>query len=116
MRISSSDSLGLGGAVLLSLVLGLSVVAKDEALNMTNVQGRVFMIEKDNSTIMVDTKKGSRRLIVYSPETKFRDGHGGKGKDSSWERLKTTDYISCSGNSDEKARLIAKECVHHASK
>ena len=116
MRISSSDSLGLGGAVLLSLVLGLSVVAKDEALNMTNVQGRVFMIEKDNSTIMVDTKSGVRRLVVYSPDTKFKYGRSSKGKESSLEQVREADYISCTGTSDNRARLVAKECVHRESK
>lgn len=56
MRISSSNSLGLGGAVLLSLVLSLSMVAKDKAPNTTKLRGKVFMIDKDSSTIMVDTK------------------------------------------------------------
>jgi hypothetical protein len=64
MRISSSNALGSGGAILLSLTLALSLVAKDKAPNMINVQGTVFMINKDNSTITVDTKSGARRLVL----------------------------------------------------
>ena len=115
MRIRSSDNLGLRGAVLLALVLGL-LVAKDKSPKMTNVQGKVFMIEKDSSTIMVDTKSGDRRLVVYSPDTKFKYGRSSKGKESSSEQVKAADYISCTGTSDNRARLVAKECVHRESK
>src|ERR1017187_5285803 len=81
MRIRSTNSLGFGVAVLLSLVLSLSMVAKDRTPKMINIQGKVFMIDKDSSTIMVDTKSGARRLVVYSPDTKFKYGRSGKGKD-----------------------------------
>ena len=116
MRISSSNTLGLWGAVLLSLTLSLSVVAKDKAPNMINLQGTVFMINKDSSTITVDTKRGARRLVVYSPDTTFRYGRSGKGKKSSVDQVMETHYISCSGTSDDSARLVAKECVHRESK
>jgi len=116
MRISSSNTLGLGVAVLLSLVLSLNVVAKDKAPNMINVQGKVFMIDKDSSTIMVDAKSGARRLVVYSPDTKFKNGRSGKGKESTLDQLRETHYISCTGTSDNRGRLLAKECVHRESK
>ena len=116
MRISSSTSLGLVIALLLSLALSLNVVAKDKAPNMINVQGKVFMIDKDSSRIMVDTKSGARRLVVYSPDTKFKYGRSGKGKESSLDEVKETQYISCTGTSDDRARLVAKECVHRESK
>lgn len=116
MRISSSNTLGLGVAVLFSLVLRLNVVAKDKAPNMINVQGKVFMIDKDSSTIMVDTKSGARRLVVYSRDTKFKYGRSDKGKESSLDQVRETHYISCSGTSDDRARLVAKECVHRESK
>ena|ERR1017187_2980445 len=116
MRISSSTSLGLVIALLLSLALSLNVVAKDKAPNMINVQGKVFMIDKDSSTIMVDTKSGARRLVVYSPDTKFKYGSSGKGKESSWDQIREAHYISCTGTSDDRARLVAKECVHRESK
>ncbi|HTS26938.1 MAG TPA: hypothetical protein VMH81_13765 [Bryobacteraceae bacterium] len=116
MRISSFNTVGFGVAVLLSLVLTLNVVAKDKAPNMTSVQGKVFMIDRDSSTIMVDAKSGARRLVVYSPDTKFNYGRSGKGKESSLDQILKTQYISCIGASDDRARLVAKECVHRESK
>jgi len=115
MRISSFNTVGFGVAVLLSLVLTLNVVAKDKAPNMS-VQGKVFMIDRDSSTIMVDAKSGARRLVVYSPDTKFKYGRSGKGKESSVDQILKTQYISCIGASDDRARLVAKECVHRESK
>jgi hypothetical protein len=112
MRIRSTNSLGFGVAVLLSLVLSLSMVAKDRAPKMINIQGKVFMIDKDSSRIMVDTKSGARRLVVYSPDTKFKYGRSGKGKESSLDEVKETQYISCTGTSDDRGRLVAKECLH----
>jgi hypothetical protein len=116
MLIDPSDILVLCITVVLSMALSQNVAAKDKTPSMTSVQGKVFMIDKDSSTIMVDTKNGVRRLIVYSPETKFKYGHNGKGKDSSWGQLEETHYISCVGRSDEKMRLLATECVHRESK
>jgi hypothetical protein len=110
------NSLGLGVAVLLSLLLALSVVAKDKAPDTTKLEGKVFMIDKDSSTIMVDTKSGARRLVAYGADTKFKYGRNAKGKESSLEQVKETDYISCTGASDDKARLVAKECLHWDSK
>jgi hypothetical protein len=115
MRISST-SFGLGVAVLLSLVLSLSMVAKDKVPNTIMLQGKVFMIDKDSSTIMVDTRSGARRLVVYSPDTEFKYGRSGKGKESSLDEVKETHYISCTGTSDDRARLLAKQCVHRESK
>ena len=60
MRISSTNGLGFGVAVLLCLVLSLSMVAKDRVPKTINIQGKVFLIDKDSSTIMVDTKNGAR--------------------------------------------------------
>jgi hypothetical protein len=97
-------------------VLALSVVAKDKAPDLINVGGKVFMIDKDSSTIMVDTKSGARRLVVYSPDTKFKYGRSGKGRESSFDQVKQADYISCTGTSDDRARLVAKECVHREPK
>jgi hypothetical protein len=116
MWISSSNTLGLCVALLLSSVLGLNMAAKDKTPSLINVKGTVFLIDKDSSTIMVDTKNGVRCLVVYSPDTKFKYGHSGKGKDSSWDQVKETNYISCAGRSDDKARLMAEECVHRESK
>ena len=90
--------------------------ASDKPPKLTNLQGKIHLIDKDNSTITVDTKNGSRRLIVYRPETKIRYGHSSKGKESSWEQVHETNYISCAGTYDEKMRLVASECVHRESR
>lgn len=116
MRISCTQSLGLGVAVLVSLVLTLSLLAKDKAPNTTKLQGRVFMIDKDSSTIMVDTKSGARRLVVYSPDTKFEYASRGRGKESSLNEVKGTQYISCTGTFDDRGRLLAEQCVQRESK
>jgi hypothetical protein len=116
MRIISTNGLGLGVAVLLSPALTFSVVAKEKGPHMINVQGKVYMIDKDSSTIMVDTKSGARRLVVYSPDTKFKYGRSGKGKESSLDEVKEAHYISCAGTSDDRERLVAKECVYRESK
>lgn len=116
MPISSTNSLGLGLAALLFLGLSLSMVAKDKTPNTINLQGKVFLIDKDSSTIMVDTKSGARRLVVYGPDTKFKYGRSGKGKESSLNEVKETHYISCTGTSDDRARLVAQQCVQRGAK
>jgi hypothetical protein len=55
------------------------MVAKGKAPKTINIQGKVFIIDKDSSTIIVDTKSGAGRLVVYSSDTKFRYGRRGKG-------------------------------------
>jgi hypothetical protein len=75
MRISSSSN-----------TLGLCVTLLS--------QGTIFLIDKDSSTNMIDTKSGKRCLAAYSPDTKFKYGLSGKGKDSSWDRAKTTSNIA----------------------
>ena len=115
MRINSFNALGWWAAVLFYLVLGLNVIAKDKDPNMI-VQGKVFLIDKDSSIIMVDTITGVRRLVVYSPDTKFRYGRSDKGQESAIGQVQNTQYISCIGKSDDGARLLAKECVHRWQK
>ncbi len=117
MRINSSDALGWWTTVLLYFVLSLNVNAndKDKDANML-VQGTVFLIDKDSSIIMVDTKAGVRRLVVYGPDTKFRYGRGDKGQESSVLQVQEFQYISCRGKLDDGARLVAKECMHREQK
>ncbi len=119
MRINSSNALGwwamVQAMVLLYLVLSLNVIAKDKAPNII-VQGTVFLIDKDSSIIMVDTRTGARRLVVYSLDTKFRYGRSDKGKESAISQVQETQFISCIGKSDDGARFVAKECVHRWQK
>ena len=113
MRMYSSNLVGWSAAVLLSLVIGFTVIAKDKA---PNVEGKVFLIDRDSSIIMVDTPSGVRRLVVYSLDTKFRYGRNHKGTESSLAQVQETQYISCIGTFDASARLIAQECVHREQK
>ena len=115
MRISSSNALGWWATVLLYLVLSLNVNAKDKGSNGI-VQGKVFLIDKGSSIIMVDTITGARRVVLYSLDTKFSYGRNNKGKESSILQVQEFQYISCSGKSDDRARLVAKECVHREQK
>ena len=116
MRIRFSQMVGLSLAALAGLFVAADVAATEKDTKLTNLQGKVRMIDTDNSTITVDTKAGPRRLVVYNAETKFRYGHSGKGKESSAEQVHESNYISCAGTFDQKMRLVAKECVHRESR
>ena len=111
MRVNSSSPVGWCLTALLFLVLVVNVMAKDKDPTMI-VQGTVFLIDKDTSIIMVDTTSGTRRVVVYNPDTKFRYGRRNKTKESAISQVQEDQYISCRGTSDDGARLLAKECVH----
>ena len=70
--------LGLSFAILLGLVLPFSAIAADKPkkpAKMSNLQGKVQMMSKDNSTITVEQRGGLRRVVMYSGDTKFMYGH-----------------------------------------
>jgi hypothetical protein len=115
MRTNSFNAPGWWAAALIPLVLSLNVIAKKKEPSMI-VQGIVFLIDKDSSTIMVDTKIGLRRLVVYGPDTMFRYGRTEKGQESSIRQVQESQYISCRGEVDDGARFVAKECVHREQK
>jgi len=115
MRRNSSRALGWRATALLYLMLSLNVTAKDKGPN-TIVQGAVFLIDQDTSTIMVDMRTGDRRVVVYGPDTKFRLGRGDKAQESAIGEVQKTQYISCRGQLDAGARLVAKDCVHRWQK
>lgn len=115
MRINSFKALGWWAIVLLYLMLNLNVIAKGKDPNMI-VQGKVFLIDKDSSIIMVDTTTGARRVVVYNPDTKFIHGRRNKGQESSIGRVLETQYISCVGKPDDRDRVVATECVHREQK
>jgi hypothetical protein len=98
--------------VLLWLLSSLGAGAQDKTPTQVAVQGRVFLIDKASSRIMVDTKRGVRRLVVYGPNTKFEYGLTRKGAESSPDKVKETEYISCTGTLDDRDRLVARECTH----
>jgi len=115
MRIGPKNP-SFGAIVLLSLVLTLGAIAKDKARNLVAVHGKVFLVDKDTSTIMVDTKTDGRRLVMYSANTRFEYGRSGKARESSPDQIKETDYISCTGTLDNRERLMVMKCVHRESK
>jgi len=115
MRSNSSGALGWWATIFLYLVLSLKMIAKDKDPN-TVVQGAVFLIDKDTSTIMVDMKTGTRRVVVVSPDTKFRYGRSDKGQESAIGEVEKTQYILCRGKVDDGGRFIANECVHRWQK
>jgi hypothetical protein len=114
MRLKFPGVAGLVLGIFVGLLFAFSLVAKDKAPKISNVQGRVQMISKDSSTITVE--KGSvRRQVVYSGDTKFLYGHSNNNKPGAVDQVKEGNYISCSGTF-EKTNLMAKECVYRESK
>lgn len=114
MRVRLSGLVGLCFAVLVSFVLALNVVAKEKAPKMSNVQGRVQMVDASSSTITVE-KGTQRRQVVYSGDTKFLKGHSNANKPGSADEVKTGNFISC-GGTFSGVKLAAKECVYRESK
>ena len=108
MRIRHNALLGL------SLAAGLTMLAADKP-KMGNVQGRVQMMNKDNSTITVELKGGVRRNVIYSSDTRFLYGHSRDSKPGAWDQVKESYYISCAGTFDP-VDLKAKECVYREQK
>ena len=114
MRINSFTALGWRPAVVLALLLALNLIARDKGPNIV-VQGKVFLIDKGSSIMMVDTTSG-RHVVAYTPDTKFSYGRGNKSKESSIDQVQENQYISCTGTLDDSARLLAKECAHREKK
>jgi hypothetical protein len=100
---------------LVVFTVAAGVASNDKPVKPAILQGKVQMIDPESSTITVDTKNGTRRLVVYGPDTKLKYGRS-KGRDSSWDQVHEANYISCSGTWDEKERLHASECVHRESR
>ena len=83
--------------------------AKEGQLN-----GRVQMIEKDKSTIMV-MKANTSRQVIYNSDTKWMRGTQASNKPSSFDELKENWYINCKGTFDG-VRLVASACRFRESK
>ena len=107
--------LELSLTVLLMLVVATSLFAADKPPKLTNVQGRIQMLDKTASSITVDAK-GVMRKVLYDSDTKFLYGHSKNSKPGSAEQLKESEYISCAGTYDDKTVLRAKECVYRETR
>jgi hypothetical protein len=116
MRVRFSGVLGLSFAVLLGLVLAFNIVAADKPAKMSNLQGKVQMMSKENSTITVEQKGGLRRQVLYSGDTKFNMGSSKNNKPGSIDQVKEGNFINCSGSYNDKTQLMAKMCVYRESK
>ena len=77
--------------------------AKEGQLN-----GRVQMIEKDKSTIVV-SKGPTQRQVIYNSDTKWIYGTQTRNKPSSFDELKENWYINCKGTFDG-VKLVANAC------
>jgi hypothetical protein len=99
---------------MLALAASLNAAAKPSKL--MNVQGRVQTLDKDGSTITVETKGGRRWKVAYTGDTKFLYGHSRASKPGSADQVKENNYISCAGTYDDKPMLNAKECVYREMK
>jgi hypothetical protein len=116
MRVKFSGTLGLSFAVLLGLILAFNIVAADKPAKMANLQGKVQMMNKDNSTITVEQKGGLRRQVMYSGDTKFNMGSSKSNKPGSLDQVKEGYFINCSGSYNDKTQLMAKMCVYREGK
>ena len=116
MRVRFSGVLGLAFALLLGVILGLNIVAADKPAKMENLQGKVQMMNSDNSTITVEQKSGVRRQVLYSGDTKFSIGKSNSNRMGSIEQVKEGFFINCSGAFNEKSQLMAKVCVYREAK
>jgi hypothetical protein len=107
---------GVSCAILLGLVLASHGVAKDKDTKPQNLQGKVQMMNPDNSTITVEQKGGVRRQVLYSADTKFLLGHSKNAKVGALDQVREGSFISCNGAFNDKVQLVAKECVYRDAK
>ena len=119
MRVRFSGVLGLSFAILLGIVLAFTAVAADKPMKpakTSNLQGKVQMMSKDQSTLTVEQKGGLRRVVMYSGDTKFMYGHSKSNKPGSVDQVKEGNFINCTGTYNDKMQLAAKECVYRETK
>ena len=102
-------------ALMLSLLVAVnSAAAADKKPKADQLNGRVKMINKDKSTIVV-AKMNNERQIVYNADTKWMYGTQSSNKPSSLDDLKEGWYINCKGTFDG-VKLNANACRFRESK
>ena len=103
--------------VCLGVVIGMAIGpgrAADKKTIEGQVTGRVHMIEKDKSTIVV--MNGARqRQVLYNNDTKWLYGTQMSNKPSSLDDLKENWYVNCKGTFDG-VKLAASACRFRESK
>jgi hypothetical protein len=88
--------------------------AADKKAKEGQITGRVQMIDKDKSTIMV-AKGNTPRQVIYNSDTKWAYGTQASNKPSSLDDLKEKWYINCQGTFDG-VKLVASACRFRESK
>lgn len=88
-------------AATLPVLAAVTAHAQDKKKE-TRFDGRVHMIKKDESTIVL-TVGTAERQVVYSPTTKFTV----LNKEGSLADVKEGGRVICVGTLDEKGRLVA---------
>ena len=108
---------------LTSFVLCLGVVAGtamspagavDKKAKEGQITGRVHMIEKDLSSIVV-MKGNAPRQVIYNSDTKWMQGTQASNRPASIDELKENWYINCKGTFDG-VKLVASACRFRESK
>ena len=101
----------------LGAVVGIAVgpaAAADKKAMQGQITGKVHLIQKDKSTLVV-TKGSAERQVIYNSDTKWIYGTQGSNKPSSLDDLKENWYINCKGTFDG-ANLVATACRFRESK
>ena len=112
MRCSILKSITLCVGIL--LCVAFSSAGADKKAKEGQITGRVQMIDKDKSTIMV-AKGTTQRQVIYNSDTKWMHGTQASSKPSSLDELKENWYINCEGKF-EGVKLVARACRFRESK
>ena len=113
MRHSILRSFVLCLGVLACVAINLAGAA-DKKAREGQITGRVRMIEKDKSTIVV-MKGNTQRQVIYNSDTKWMYGTQASNKPSSLDELKENWYINCEGKFDG-VKLVASACRFREAK
>ena len=117
MRLSFTCIGALALAVVLSLMTtrDLSAQEKKGEKKQTNIQGTVSNMSKDTITVRLSESSVTRQVLVDS-KTKFMYGHSNDNKPGDVSKVKTSYFISCEGNLNDKQQLMAEACVYRETK
>ena len=88
--------------------------AADKKAKEGQITGKVHMIERDKSTIVV-SKGVIQRQVTYNSDTKWMYGTQASNKPGSLDELKENWYINCKGTFDG-VKLVASACRFRESK
>jgi len=105
------------GVLLLSLVLVFLASAAPQAKKPPKIgqlSGNVQGINKTSSEITLQ-KGNTKRIVIYSADTKFNMGSSQKSTPSSIDQVKKGDYMYCGGPWNG-VKLAATTCTVRASK